>query len=44
MITGEKKENNFIGNMKQMFFTPENSLGEAHVKYLEPINLEGYLS
>ena len=27
-----------------MFFTPENSLGEAYVKYLDPINLEDYLS
>ena len=44
MITGERKDYNFMGTMKQMFFTPENSLGEAHVKYLDPINLEEYLS
>ena len=44
MITGERKDYSFVGTMKQMFFTPENSLGEAYVKYLEPINLEKYLA
>ena len=44
MITGERKDYNFAGTMKQMFFTKENSLGEAYVKYLDPINLEHYLA
>lgn len=43
MITGERKDYEFLGTMKQMFFTPENSLGEAFVKYLEPIRIETYL-
>ena len=44
MITGERKDYNFLGTMKQMFFTHENSLGETYVKYLDPINLQNYLS
>ena len=44
MITGERRDYDFIGTMKQMFFTPENSLGEAFVKYLEPININDYLA
>ena len=44
MITGERKDYNFAGTMKQMFFTKENSLGEGYVRYLDPINLENYLS
>ena len=44
MITGERKDYNFVGTMKQMFFTPENSLGDTYVKYLDPIHLQTYLS
>ena len=44
MITGKRKNYNFAGTMRQMFFTPENSLGECFVKYLEPIDLENYIT
>ena len=44
MITGERKDYQFFGTMKQMFETPENSLGEVFVKHLEPINLKEYLA
>jgi glycerol-3-phosphate O-acyltransferase len=43
MITGERRDYDFTGTMKQMFFTPENSLGEVFVKYLEPVNIKDYL-
>ena len=45
MISGKRDEEyTFAGTIKKMYFTPENSLGEGYIKYLDSINLEDYLN
>ena len=44
MISSQKKEFNLRSTISRMYNTPNNSLGDVHIKYLEPINLKSYLT
>lgn len=44
MITGEQKDYTIGSTFQSLFATTPNEYGEAHVKYLEPINLKSFLT
>lgn len=44
MISGEKKDFTLLSSMISIHNRKENQMGNIYVKYLSPVNLEGYLS